>query len=202
MRKVSKILIMSIVFSQAFLLPISANEKDKKVIEIPEVEVGEVVTVEVGDAEYIESINGNLIRIDDLKSFDNQEDADKFINEMNSEVNVETTITNDKARSTSRDILIGRHTFWSSTVDLRLKYVTSGNSNTGYIVSMDPYTSHYGVTLGQEWNQKTISATKLNGGKDISVVATGECILYLFVNGLVEVTRERVTLGGVVTAIR
>lgn len=199
--KLNKIIISVIVFISV-MSPVSASTSNDEILEIPNIGLGENITIEVGDAKYIKGINGTIMDINDLMHFNTKEEADHYYTDLKNNPTTENDSQKIELFSTSNDVLVNRHTFWSSTVDLRLEYETSRDNNTGVISKLKPYTTHYGITIGQEWKQNSISATKTASGKDVYVFVSGECILYTFVSGTIEVYREPVRMGGTVFIIR
>lgn len=200
MKKIVLTLMAALMIGFVFLEPASANSS--KVIEVPynEIETSQTIKIEKGDAEFIRGINGELIKLSELPCFSTQQEADQYKNKLKYESNEQKDTINPLA--TSRDILIGRHTFWSATVDLRLSYTTSGNNNTGYIQSHKAYTALSGVTLGIQYTEKNTNSKIASSGKDIYCYTYGEIALYLLVNGVIEITREPVNMSGTAYVIR
>lgn len=200
MKRLFLLFTTALMLSFSVATPVSANNSEASIIAVPDSEPGEVVQIPVNDAEYIRGVNGDLIKITDIQSFSTHEEAEEF------RANIKKSVKDIKdvpsILSTDGDVLVSRHTFWTATLDLRLSYTTSGNSNTGKIQHHRAYTSLTGITTPIEYeNIRTYSEIR-SSGKDVWCQTTGNLILYTFVSGTIEVLREPVNMGDIVYVVR
>ncbi len=196
--------------STRFTLPVFAesNEcEDNKIIDVDSYSADSdgIVRIPVGDAEYIRTLDGTIIRITDLISFDKEEEAARF------RENLIDSMVIDEQLSTDRELLrasYGNQLVASASINgtclisLYVSYGTSGDNFTGYITYHNAYTSFTGYTLSVGWEQTSAHSQVTASGKDIYAEATGDFITYLFVGGLIELSRESVYLHGYCYAIK
>ena len=168
-------LVLSAVMIFAFSVPAFAQElstgSTENIITLPDCPVGERVRIPVEDAGYIVNGAGQLIKISDLISFANQEEANSYIEMMENQLSVTTqynpTINLD-ARSTHGNALVAsQDVSFAGAIELRVAYTTSGNSNTGTITYHEAYTSFTGFTYGFEWEEKLCTSEITSSGKDV-----------------------------------
>ena len=197
-------LVLSIVMLFTLSVPASAHEltvdSTENIITLPDCPVGERVRIPVGDAEYIVNGDGQLINISDLMSFVNQEEANSYIEMMKKDLLVTTQYKptiNYNARATNGDALVASQGVGlAGSINLRVAYTTSGNSNTGTITYHEAYTTFTGFTYGFEWEEKLCTSQVTSSGKDIYVRAVGELVYYFLVDGFIELGREAIDLDG------
>ena len=202
-------LVLSVVMIFALAVPASAYElstgSTENIITLPDCPVGERVRIPVGDAEYIVNGVGQLIKISDLVSFANQEEADSYIEMMKEQLAVTTQYNptiNYNARATYGDALVASQGVGlAGTIELRVAYTTSGNSNTGTITYHEAYTTFAGFTYGFEWEEKLCTSQVTSAGKDIYARAVGELVYYFLIDGFIELGREAIDLDGYCFAI-
>lgn len=104
--------------------------------------------------------------------------------------------------STTGDALVAtRQVGYTGSINLRVNYETTGNSNTGSISYVSPYTTFTGFNLGFGWTESDIGYRISNGGKDIYVYTNGTLDYYLLVDGLVKLYSKPVNLSGTVAVI-
>lgn len=203
--------ILSLIMASIMLLSLSvfsAAEEyipEEKILELPYCPVGETRKIPVGSAEYIKDSSGNLIKISDLMFFATQDDADNYISELRQQLSTPTQYNpsiNFNSRATHGDALVASQGInFVSSVNLRVAYTTSGNSNTGTITSHEAYTTFTGFTLGFDWEEEMCYSEITSSGKDIYAAAAGELTWYILVEGLIEFAREEIHLEGYCAAV-
>ncbi len=187
--------------------PTSSIPKDK-VLTLPYCQPGENIKIPVGDAEYIDDGNGNLIKISDLLSFDTQAAAntyiDQILTELKNPIQYNPTIDfKPKTRATHGDTIVAKQKIsFAGSINLGVTYTTSGDSNTGKITHHEAYTTFTGFTLGFGWDESICSSQVTSSGKDIYAVTNGTLTYNLLVDGFVELGREPIHLEGYCWAIR
>lgn len=191
----------SVAFAQDLETPL--KNKTLKLQYSPE---GELLQTPVGEAEYIDTGKGDLIKISDLFSFETEEEAAKFLETITSELsksiqfNAATQIT---PMATYGDTLVSRKIVsFTAYINLRVSYTTSGNSNTGYITSHNAYTTFTGFNLGFGWDERICYSQITSSGKDIYAYTSGTLDFYLLVDGFIRLYSKPVTLSGYAYAIR
>lgn len=188
---------------------VSFAEEDSasgNIAEIPFCPVGTTQTIDIGNAEYIRTSDGQMMKVDDLLCFSTQAEADEYINglkdKLRTPVDHAATI-NFNSRATYGDALVSSITYnYLNTLALRLEYTTSGNANTGVVTYHKAYTTFTGFTLGIAWNEITCNSQITSSGKDIYATANGELAYYILVENLLELGREAVNLSGYCAVIR
>ena len=157
------------------------------------------VQIPVEEYEYIDFGNGEIARIDELLSFENHEQVEEFMESFNNIDIVENYEINllDNNYTVAVDTI--QHGY--ATVTLYCSYSTSGN-HSGKILSHDAYTTFSGYTLSLGWEERFTSSRITSSGKDIYVEAARELITYFLVDGLLEISRQDVSLSGYCYAIR
>lgn len=193
-------------FSDTVLAQETSAIPDDKIIELPYCPVGETIKIPVGDAEYIDDGTGNLVKISDLLDFTNQQEADDYIDNMKAQLLNPTQynpMINFNTRATHGDALVASQTIApAGSIQLRVIYTTSGNSNTGSITQHQAYTTFTGFTLGFGWNEIMCYSQITSSGKDIYAVTAGELTYNLFVDGFIELGRQSIRLDGYCYAVR
>lgn len=211
MKKILSLFIAAIMcFSLA--LPTFAEEtsslpSENNILVLPDCEPGTSVKVPVGDAEYIEDSNGNLIKISDLISFDSQDAADDYVEQLRA--SLENTIQlnpqiefNPLTRATHGSAVVAvKEVVFNGRINLCVVYTTSGDSNTGTITYHDAYTTFTGFSLGFSWEESTCASQVTSSGKDIFAYTAGVLVYNFLVDGFIEIGREPVNLAGYCYAI-
>ena len=166
---------------------------------LPEITSNAPINIPVGDAEYIEDSNGKLIKISDLMHFSNQQEADNYLAQLSKQLS-KTVQYNPQistaTRSTHGDALVASKGVSTGTIELRVAYSTSGDSNTGTITQANAYTTFTGFTLGFDWKEEVCYADITSSGKDIYAMASGELEYYFLIDGLIQLGRKAVSLDG------
>lgn len=190
----------SISFSATALAAETSNVPSDKIIRLTDCPAGQTITIPVGDAEYIDDGNGKLIKISDLPTFSNQQEANSFISGLRNALS--NPIQHDPmseyaTMSTNGNHKVASITYnYTTTIALWVEYTTSGNSNTGKVTYHNAYTTLSGYTLGVSWHEITCHSEVTSSGKDIYASATGNLVYYLLIEDLLEVGREVVNLSG------
>lgn len=170
-----------------------------KILRLPEITSNAPINIPVGDAEYIEDSNGKLIKISDLMHFSNQQEADNYLAQLSKQLS-KTVQYNPQistaTRSTHGDALVASKGVSTGTIELRVAYSTSGDSNTGTITQANAYTTFTGFTLGFDWKEEVCYADSTSSGKDIYAMASGELEYYFLIDGLIQLGRKAVSLDG------
>lgn len=185
----------------------SQTASENSVLILPDCELGETLKVPVGNAEYIDDGSGNLLKISDLLSFDSQEAADDYIEQMRT--SLESTIQlnpsieyNPLARSTQGSAVVAvKEVIFNGKINLCVVYTTSGDSNTGTITHHNAYTTFTGFSYGFGWDESICSSQITSSGKDIYAYTAGVLTYNFLVDGFVELGREPVNLAGYCFAI-
>lgn len=119
-----------------------------KILRLPEITSNAPINIPVGDAEYIEDSNGKLIKISDLMHFSNQQEADNYLAQLSKQLS-KTVQYNPQistaTRSTHGDALVASKGVSTGTIELRVAYSTSGDSNTGTITQANASTSKFTI---------------------------------------------------------
>ncbi len=205
-----KRLVMCVVLFMALMVnAVSAESIDNdsgKILVLPKCPVGGSISVEIGDAEFIQTNEGKVIRITDLLSFSDRNEATQYVQGLKKAIQnpCDHNATIDfSARATHGDALVRSITYnYLNTLALRVEYTTSGDANTGKITYHRAYTTFSGFTLGIAWNEITCNSQVTASGKDIYASANGELAYYLLIEGLIELGRESVNLSGYCYAVR
>ena len=193
-------MIVSITSIPAFAQE-STSIPEEKILELPFCPEGETMRIPVGDAEYIKDDSGNLIKISDLLTFESQQEATRFIEEML--IPIEQPNPPISTRSTRGDGLVDSVSVAGGlgSINLRVSYTTSGDSNTGKITQHHAYTTFTGFTLGFGWDESMCVSQVTSSGKDIFAQANGVLTYNLLVDGFIELGRESVHLEGLCSVI-
>ena len=126
---------------------------EEKILNIPD----NASHVEVGDAEYIRTPQGNIFKVSELESFSTMDEASNFANQMfNNITHVDHTPSiNLNSRITRGDVVLDEVLISSfGYVKLHLSYTTSGDGHTGEVTRYDPYTTYAGFTYAVEWEEE------------------------------------------------
>lgn len=183
-----------------------------KTIKAPYCPVDETIRIPIGDAEYIDIGNGQVIKIADLPSFSSMNAANAYKNEIRRQTSqTRLIIQNVSSRPMRKAAASGGGTNGvqcvasSGTipawVSLYVSYSTSGPNNTGEITSHSAYTTFTGWTLGTSWNQTHITS-RLSGTKDIYAECAGELVFYILIESLLELNRISLRLSGTCYAVK
>ena len=188
---------LSVTLLSSFTTIAYANAPEN-VIQIPEYETGEVVRVPVGDAEYVETFDGEIIPISDLMEFDTSEEAEQYFrNLVQSAETVHYTYTPDELISPLSV---------SDTVKVSTKTAGMGAKINLYvhyeITEHSAFTTFTGATLGLGWEEQFADTRLSDSGKDIYAEAVGEISGEFLVDGIVEFYSEDVEITGTCWVLR
>lgn len=211
MKKIISLFLALITYA-SFSLSVFAEESvsyisEDSVLVLPPCKTGSTLKVPVGNATYIDDGSGNLIKISDLLSFDSQEAANQYIEQMRtslkSTIQLNPSIEfNPLARATQGSAIVAvKEVIFNGKINLCVAYTTSGNSNTGTIIHHNAYTTFTGFSLGFGWDESTCVSQVTASGKDIYAYTAGVLTYNLLVDGFIEVGREPVNLAGYCYAI-
>lgn len=203
---------MMLVFAQVIIVLLCSvsfaegNGAGNNIVEVPFCAAGTTQIIDIGNAEYIRTSDGQMLKVDDLLCFATQAEADEYINglkdKLRTPVDHAATISFN-ARATYGDALVSSITYnYLNTLALRVEYTTSGDANTGVVTYHKAYTTFTGFTLGIAWNEITCNSQITSSGKDIYATAHGELAYYILIENLLELGREAVSLSGYCTAVR
>ena len=184
----------------------------EKTIKAPNFATGKTIQIPVGDAEYVDIGNGEIIRIADLPSFSTKEAATaykaKFEQQLAQPRQIEKDVSllpKQMAKATRAGTNGVQCVASSGTVpcwvSLYVSYSTSGPNHTGEITSHNPYTTFAGWTLGISWHQTHITS-RIVGGKDIFAECAGELVYYILIESLLEINRIEIRLSGTCYAVK
>lgn len=140
-------------------------------------------------------------------SFKSDEEAIVYLNKMYDSMQVESNSAtiNLLARKTNGNVTVATQKtnyLTNAKILLKLRYTTSGISNTGRIEKLEPYTQFTGFTYGFEWKENNIGTTISSSGKDVHVYVDGTLSSYLLINGLIKLSTRDINLSGNVAVIR
>lgn len=204
------IVLMLSVNNVIFAQGISNDELNEKTIKQPYVALNDNEKVQIGNAEYLQDLDGNLIKISDLLTFDSQEEADIFIDELKSklnnnfEYNALRPINNRLARSYHYTSTAAKTNVAAglASVNLKVDYATSWPGNRGKIIYQKAYTQLTGLTVGLSWKESYCDSYIISNGKDIYARTAGTVAVSLVIQGFVEFIHLPVNMSGYVYAIR
>lgn len=180
---------------------VPATASNSEIINLPNpdsVNSGELISIPVENAKYVKAWDGNIYDISDLPTM---EDYYRMIETIENHKYDNIVLSSVMERATNSDKLVDSYSTMGATVSLRLSYSTSGNNNTGTITRHEPYTQLSGFTAFVSWKE-TYAKSWIVSGKDIKVEAKGEIIYNILNEGIIEVSRQPITLSGTVYAIR
>lgn len=205
-------LFLAIVMCFSLTLPTFAEESgstlsEDNVLVLPDCEPGTSLKIPIGNAEYIKDGNGNLIKISDLMSFDSQDAADDYVEQLRE--SLEDTIQlnpkiefNPLTRATNGYAVVAvKEVMFNGRINLCVVYTTSGDSNTGTITHHEAYTTFTGFSFGFSWEESACSSQVTASGKDIFAYTAGVLVYSFMVDGFIELGREPVNLAGYCYAI-
>ena len=82
---------------------------ESEILQLPDCPEGEMVSIPIGEAKYIDNGSGELIKIADLLTFETQEEADEYAKSIKSELNKSTQFDSENiisTMSTNGDVLV------------------------------------------------------------------------------------------------
>lgn len=197
---------LSVTLLSSFTTIAFANTPEN-VIQIPEYETGEVVRVPVGDAEYVETFDGEIIPISDLMEFDTSEEAEQYFrNLVQSAETVHYTYTPDELispLSVSDTVKVSTKTAgMGAKINLYVHYEATGRTPNDEITEHSAFTTFTGATLGLGWEERFADTRLSDSGKDIYAEAVGEISGEFLVDGIVEFYSEDVEITGTCWVLR
>ena len=149
----------------------SETSVKNEILRLPYCPEGEILSVSVGEAKYIDDGIGNLLKISDLLRFETEEDADEFSETIKLELSrpIQSNLADQIApMATHEDVIVDqRKVSFAGSINLGVAYSTSGDSNTGYITYHNAYTTFTGFTLGFDWVEQYCNSQVTSSGKDI-----------------------------------
>lgn len=176
-----------------------------RILRLPNCPIGTTMRIPVGNAEYIETAEGQLLKISDLPHFYSQKEAASYIQNIKiaSAYPVRHPIRLANTLASNYNYRVASVTYnYLNTVALWVDYTTSGASHTGVVTYHNAYTTFTGFTLGIAWHEISCHSEVTSSGKDILASAHGELAYYLLVDGFIELGREAVNLSGSFMAVR
>lgn len=208
MKRFVTLLLIAVFCFNIFSFVLAENERidSEKILVLPNCSSGNKIKIPVGNAEYIDIGDGSLIKISNLLTFSNQNEADAYVHGLKTALQapIQCNPTIDLGmRTTHGNVQVSYITYnYLNTISLWVEYTTSGNYNTGSITYHNAYTTFTGFTLGIAWHQVTAHSEVTSSGKDIYASATGEISYYILIDGLIELGRESVNLYGYCYAVK
>lgn len=200
MKKITALFIsIALLFSctQTTLIADESIQNDK-IIDLSNYEVTEeCIYIPVNDAEYIKTKSGKLLKISEMPNFSSLEEAKNYYSSL-------PPISTPVPRDSRGNQLVDSYKFNSNLNSLYLyvSYTTSGNNYTGQITSHNAYTI-LDVRAGvYDYDEQVIWSQITTTGKDIMAESAGMLILYLFINGSIQLSSEYVRLQGTAFAIK
>lgn len=130
--------------------------------------------------------------------YDSLNEAIKYIQEnIKSRKNIfeDRLLLPSLTRATNANLLVDEHDVTVGKVKLYINYGTSGDSSTGTITYVSPYTVFEGFSMGYDWVEKSIGYNIASNKKDVYVYASGQLDYYVIVNGGIKVWSEHINLG-------
>lgn len=195
MKKFKKIIAMAgAVIMAVSAMSMSVFAENDNIIKIPELNERENITIPIGDAEYIEDVDGNITVISELPQFDTNEEAELFVNNLKN--GIKQSYNPVAPLATRGDVQVASYNAGDGYVRLCVRYTTSGNSNTGTITSHEAYSYFDGYTLFMTWNPTICYSEVTQSGKDIYAYVNGNLTYRVQVGGSIEVGNVPVTLSG------
>lgn len=199
--------ISSTSFAQNLLSPV-----ESEILTLSYFPNKKVICIPVGEAKYIETHNGELIEISDLLSFETNEEANQFSENIELELsrpiklnpsNLGSVINQITPMSTNYDVIVAsRNVAIFGKINLRVAYATSGSSHTGIITYQKAYTTFTGFTFGFGWDERICYSYVTASGKDIYAYTSGTLDYYILVEGFIKYYSVPVTLSGYAYAVR
>ena len=190
-------------------VPVCAEEEqnEPKIVKVPKCPANSSIRVDIGDADYIETSDGELIKVSSLPR------ADGVTNIKNRIKNAQKLGAGDPVLARVAANAEGGSTFGKQKVDslnvalatisLYVEYTTSGPNNTGSITYQKAFTTCTGFTLGWNWKEKTIRSEITSDGKDIYASVNGTVNYYILIEtDQLEVGSSEVNLSGYCYAIK
>lgn len=136
-----------------------------------------------------------------IQEYTSEEEVLVYLNEVYDNMDLKTSENQPNTFSTDGDAVVAsRSVGVSGTIKLRVSYGTTGNSNTGSISYVSPYTTFTGFTLGFGWTEEDIGYD-IRNGKDIYAHTDGTLDYYILVEGTVKLYSKPVSLSGSVAVI-
>ena len=219
MTKMKKLMSVMLTFVMSFSLMAPAMAEDFNVMNIDESEIPEsavildmsmypdenVVRIPVGEAQYIRTLDGNVISILDLPKFDTREEADAFVASIKASLSDQSAVPEAEKQlsinTNQYDTVVASKAAGPGKVNLRIFYTTTGENHTGTVSHYDAYTELTGFTLGFSWDEDYCYANLTSTGLDIQAYSAGQLSFNLLVEGVIELYRQRVELSGTAYAI-
>lgn len=199
--------VLSLAMISAFAVPAMAAENTKE-IQLPSYQENDVFYVPIGNAQYVDFGDGNLVPVSDIPTFNTQAEADAYVAEISAAINsapteerIELDTENALLSSYSYDTVVATKAVSLGNVKLHVAYTTSGANHTGSVTQHSAYTEMSGFTYGFDWEENSCYTTLQSSGKDIDAYANGTLKYYLLVNTNLEIYRASVTLSGTAWAI-
>ena len=216
MKKTICFVLVMVLAIMCFSLPVYAEENPSKqtgkIFKVPEVPANSSITIDIGDAEYIDIGDGNLIAVSSLPKGNQAKNIKNMIKnpvkqrmaapaQMTAPMQVKAAAakagssTHGKQKVASMGVAAG-------SINLYVEYTTSGAHNTGKITYHNAYSTLSGFTLGFSWKNVTTHSEVTKSGKDIYASCSGQITYYLLVDiGILELGSSDVSLSGYCYAI-
>lgn len=138
-------------------------------------------------------------------SFESQEEAEIFLSDLKNQISIiesQRYLTADSNSNldigilaTNSNLLVQELNLYTCKISLYANYGTSGNSNTGTITYISPYTTMTGLTVGLDWTESNADYNISSNQKDAYIFANGTLNYYLLIEGLIKIGSDRVSLG-------
>jgi len=178
---------------------------ESEILQLPDCPEGEMVSIPIGEAKYIDNGSGELIKIADLLTFETQEEADEYAKSIKSELNKSTQFDSENiisTMSTNGDVLVdSKYLIFGGEINLRVAYNTSGDNNTGYITYHNAYTNLTGFSFGFDWDESTCYSQVSSSGKDVYAYSSGVLKYYLVIDGLINYYNDPIQLSGYASVV-
>ena len=216
MKKTICFVLVMVLAIMCFSLPVYAEDNPSKstskVFKVPKCPSNSSIRIDIGDAEYIDLGDGNLIAVSSLPTGNQAKKIKNMIKnpvvQMKAEpVQVATPMlaravaakagssTHGKQKVASMGVAAG-------SINLYVEYTTSGPHNTGKITYHNAYSTLSGFTLGFSWKNVTTHSEVTKSGKDIYASCSGQITYYLLVDiGILELGSSDVSLSGYCYAV-